>query len=462
MTMDSFAGSNLDYTNHTTLHPIGFVAMMVLGVALLMVPRRFALLPIIIMACFIAPAQRVVVGGLDFNFLRIMVLFGWARILLWSETRGFIWKPLDSVLICWAVSGTVAYSLLYGTTSALVNRLGSAFDAVGMYFLFRCLVKNWADAQRIVFSFAMVSIPVAVAFAIEAMTRRNAFAVFGGVPAVTMLREGRLRCQGAFAHPIMAGCFWAALVPLFGASWWADRRARNWASIGLVCAGLIVVFSASSTPVMAVFAGMVGWLCFRWRHMMSAIRWGAVLTLVALHLVMKAPVWHLIARLDIVGGSTGWHRYHLIDQCINHFSEWALLGTTSTAHWGWGLADVTNQYVLEAVRGGAITLALFLLIIAMAFRDVGRTWHAMSRNRPLLLMSWALGVCLFVHCMSYIAVSYFGQIIVVWYLLLAMIASLSPVSGVRFRSPAVVPSRPRDDMPAPRSSWSRPPPTHPV
>ena len=41
---------------------------------------------------------------------------------------------------------------------------------------------------------------------------------------------------------------------------------------------------------------------------------------------MKAPVWALIQRIDIVGGSSGWHRYELIDQCIKHFSDWWLMG----------------------------------------------------------------------------------------------------------------------------------------
>ena len=36
-----------------------------------------------------------------------------------------------------------------------------------------------------------------------------------------------------------------------------------------------------------------------------------------------------------------------------------------------------------------------------------------------------LGVGLFVHCMNYIAVSYFGQIEMLWYLQLAIITSLA-------------------------------------
>ena len=47
-------------------------------------------------------------------------------------------------------------------------------------------------------------------------------------------------------------------------------------------------------------------------------------------------------------------------------------------------------------------------------------------------MAWALGVCLLVHACAFVAVSYFGQIVLVWFLTLGAIASLTPGSGVAF------------------------------
>lgn len=167
------------------------------------------------------------------------------------------------------------------------------------------------------------------------------------------------------------------------------------------------------------------------RHWMRFIVLGLALSLVGLHFVMNAPVWHLISRIDLVGGSTGWHRYYLIDQALRHFDEWWLLGTTSTAHWGWGLFDVTNQYVLEGVSGGILTLALFLSTLAVAYISVGRIWRSVQRDRAKVALGWALGVSLFVHTMVFLAVSYFGQIVMIWYLLLAVIGSLTPARAVK-------------------------------
>jgi hypothetical protein len=170
---------------------------------------------------------------------------------------------------------------------------------------------------------------------------------------------------------------------------------------------------------------MIGGGMFFLRRRMRLVRWAFVLTLVCLHMVMQSPVWHLISRVSAVGGSTGWHRFNLINQAISRIGEWWLLGTPSTAHWGQGLKDVTNQYILEGVRGGFLTLCLFVIMIAIAFREVGKLWRLQSRNPYCLALSWAMGVSLFVHCMNFIGVSYFGQIHIAWFLILAMIGSIS-------------------------------------
>src|SRR5690606_19955616 len=129
-----------------------------------------------------------------------------------------------------------------------------------------------------------------------------------------------------------------------------------------VCIFGIIFNTASSTPVMSIIFTVIGLSFFYFRRYMSYFRWGLVALVISLHLVMNAPVWHLIARMNIVGGSTGWHRYHLMDKAISNFWEWWLVGIQSTAHWGWGLFDVTNQYVLEGVRGGILGLILYVFL----------------------------------------------------------------------------------------------------
>jgi len=415
-----------EWVNQTRLHPLGLGLTVLLGLALLMVDRRYSVWPIIILACLVAPAQRLVVGSIDFNVIRIIAIFGMVRVLGRSEFRGMQWMTLDSVVLAFAISRTVIYTIQQSSVGALINQLGATFDTVGMYFLFRCLVRSAGDVSRTVLGFVVMSFPVAAALFVESVTGRNAFAFFGGVPEFTMVREGRLRCQGAFAHPIIAGVFWASMLPLVVAHWWrGDRVGKLIAIVGTVPFLAIIVFTASSTPVMAVLMGIVGGGMFVLRRYMSYVCMGVFVLLVCLHLSMKMPVWHLIARINIAQGNTGYHRYMLIEGAVNHFSEWFLLGTKSTAHWYWAAEDITNQFILEGVRGGFLTLTLFVVMIVVAFRLVGQTWRQEGMTLPGIALVWSMGVALFVHCTNFLAVSYFGQAGVVWFLLLAMIASVA-------------------------------------
>ena len=266
-----------------------------------------------------------------------------------------------------------------------------------------------------------------------------------GVPAITDIREGRLRCQGAFAHPILAGCFWASLMPLIVVQWWHPGRSRLTVVIGLVCMMTIIMMCASSTPIAALMFGAIGMGFYLMRTSMQRVIWAMCLMLFGLHLVMKAPVWHVLARIDLAGGSTGWYRYLLFDEWVNHFHEWWLFGVVSTGHWGaqYGLKlyDITNQFVLEGIRGGLLTVLLFIVVLIAAFRDVGRAWRAAAGNRYHVLLAWALGVSLFIHCTDFLAVSYFGQIRFIYYLLLAAIGSVAVIAEQRSARPAQSPVR---------------------
>lgn len=425
--MEQMAGSDLQYANQTTLHPLGLAAVLLLGICVLIFPRHRSVIPFLLVACFISTAQRLVIFGADFTLLRIIVLFGILRVLIRNEYKHFTWNILDTFVTLWLLCETIVYTIQMGSASALVNRLGFSFENLGFYFFFRMQIREWKDVDLLISSFIWISVPVAFFFLIESSTGHNAFAFFGGVPKITDIREGRLRCQGAFDHPIMAGCFWASLIPLIASRWWKFRKARWGAVVGIICCLVIILACSSSTPMAAVVFAVFGGAMFFVRYRLHYIRWLVVLALVVLHFIREMPVWHLVSKVNIVGGSTGWHRYHLMDAAIQHFGEWYLFGTPSTAHWGYGLNDVTNQYILEGVRGGLLSLILFIAVLVLAFQKVGRLWRAMSGNRYLLILSWALGVSLFIHCMNFIAVSYFGQIYLIFFLLLAIIGSLRPV-----------------------------------
>lgn len=432
----------LAWADQTAVHPLGLVALIVLAIATLALPRRYAALPMILLACLISARQRIVLGGMDFTFLRILVLVGWVRVFGRGELRKLKSQRLDALLGASVLAMGLLATLRSGTVSAAVFYLGQSFDAFGMYYLFRVWIRSWEDIRAIVTGFVLASIPVTLAFLVESSTARNPFALFGGVPEITLERDGRLRCQGPFSHPILAGAFWASLFPLFGARWFAGGKGRVQGLVGMITGFTIVMLSASSTPLAGVFAGIFAGFLFRFRAYMRQMRWALVGTLCMLQLVMDKPIYHLISRIDLVGGSTGWHRYHLIDQAVRHFSEWAIAGTPSTDHWGHLTGDVANQYVLVAVRGGLLSLILFIAVLVVAYQGVGRMLARSGGDRRRQIWSWALGASLFAHTMMMFAVSYFGQMVLAWYLPLAMIGSLQSAVPVRRKRRARDPEAP--------------------
>jgi len=133
---------------------------------------------------------------------------------------------------------------------------------------------------------------------------------------------------------------------------------------------------------------------------------------------MKAPVWHLLSRVGVISGSTGWHRYNLVNQAIEYFGEWALLGTRDTAHWGEGLADVTNEFILVGVQGGLVTLIVFCTVLFVAGRAFTRL-SICATVKTESYLAWCAFVTILAHFISFFGVSYFGQIAMPWYLLLA-------------------------------------------
>lgn len=413
------------WANQTTAQPIGVALLVVTMLAVLSVPRRWALIPFFLLAC-LAARQRIVLAGMDFDFIRILIIVGWLRVMMRGEMRGIRWNSIDMYFALWWAVGSLAFIALYQTSTAFTLQLGQALSVLGGYFLFRILIRQWSDLRAFVRFAAMAAAPIAVLFLIEKTTARNLFASFGGIPEYTQIREGRVRAQGAFAHPILAGCFWASMSPLFFSLWWGKFLDRALAVVGSLSAVFIVYACASSTPIIAMLAAVGSFGLWLARFHMRTIRRAIVAVLIAVEIGSSNHVWHLFVYANLLGGSTGWHRYHLIDAAIRRFPEWMLIGTKSTAHWGYGLDDVTNQFVLEGVRGGALALILFITLLTACFSAVGRAWRANSAHVPSMVFAWALGSALFVHLTNFFGVSYFGQITTLLYIHIAAIAGLAP------------------------------------
>lgn len=410
--------------NDYEIHPLALTLALIAGFLMLILPRRAAIVPLIFAVVFIPIHERIIIASLDFFILRILVLFGWVRVLIRSEYTEMKLNRIDRLMLLWTVSSVTVYTILWHTSGAFINRLGISFDIIGVYFLTRFLVRSIEDIVWVAKTLAVSAIPVAAAMMVELHTGRNLFSVFGGVPEYTIVRDDKLRCQGAFAHSITAGSFSASLLPLFVAARRFNGRRSLLLYFGIIASTVITVSTSSSGPALSYLAGVIGIYMWYFREHMRKIRWGIVLTLIGLHIVMKAPVWALMIKVKIFGASTAYHRYRLFDQFVNRVDEWFLIGIKSTASWGYYLFDVTNHYIRIAIDGGMITLALFLAILTYCFQTVGRAAKKGVLPAGADKVAWSLGAALLVHVVSFFGVSYFDQIKVMLYMNFAMIAAV--------------------------------------
>jgi len=418
----------------SNINLIGFIFMVTMGLLVLFLPRRFAVLPIIMAVCFITLGQVINVASLHFTVFRIIIFIGFVRVIIRNEISSIRLHTIDKILIAYVITSATAYILLRsGSSEAFISQLGFVFNSLFLYIVFRSLIHDLDDINAIFKMLALIAVPIAVAMFIEKATGRNLFSIFGGVPEFTMIRDGKIRAQGAFAHPILAGTFGATTLPFMIALWSLSKGKRLIAGLGIISVTMITVASSSSGPVMTYLVIMVGMAMWYARDHMRAVRWFILLSLISLHMVMKAPVWALIGKVSEVIGGGGWHRFMLIDAAISHFDEWWLLGTDVTRHWmptgvTWSEkhTDITNQFISVGINGGFLSLILFIAIIVFCFKNIGMKLKEISSAEfPIKFTIWCIGVSLVGHVASFTSVHYFDQFIVFWYLLLALITTIS-------------------------------------
>ncbi|MGA2424379.1 MAG: hypothetical protein ABSG07_10265 [Terriglobales bacterium] len=414
----------------SVLHPVVLAALVLAVVLIFVLPRRFAVVPLLLTMLLTPSGQNLYIGGVHLFVTRLLILAGLVRVITSKAPAGFLPRglaTLDKIFLVWALYRATAVILLFGQTGAIVNQVGFLLDALGGYFVLRSLIREEQDVQTLVKIFAVVAVVSACEMIHEKTTGRNVFALLGGIRPTPEIRNGSLRAQAAFAISIAAGTFGATTFPLF--VWlWSRAKQRAIALVAAMASTVMVFACASSTPVMA-WAGGIGAM-FLWsiRKKMRWLRWAIIAALLVLSAVMKAPVWFLIARVDLVSGSSGYDRALLIDNFIRHFSGWWLIGTHDNVNWGWDMWDQCNQFVTEGETGGLIAFVCFIAMFVVCFKLVGRARRRVEGNRRAEWSCWLLGVTIFAQILAFLGLDYFDQSIFVWYALLVAIPVVAAAS----------------------------------
>ncbi len=413
------------------MNAVGASILVVLLLVVLLAPRCSAALGLMAGVMYLTQAQAMNVLGLNLFAVRFLELAGFVRVMARGEFSFSRLNKIDQALILLYGYTTMLYLLRAAEGQAYI--VGKAVDALLTYFTFRGLVANMEEWRSYLRSLLVLLAPYAVVVLVEALTHHNVFSLMGG-GTYDWVRAGRFRCLGSFRHPDLLGTLGASFLPLYiGLACTGRERILAVAGIGFCLA--LVWASNSGGPLCASAAGVLCWSLWRVRAEMRKLRWVMIGMIGLLALVMKAPVWYLIARVSSITGGDGWHRAYLVDVSFQHLGSWWLAGIplSETSEWfpyslDFG-ADITNQFLSFGFTAGLGAIALLILLLTRAFSSIGQTLSAVRSISPHPsegeFLLWGLGAMLTVHIVNWFGISYFDQFYVVWFMQLAAISTLT-------------------------------------
>jgi hypothetical protein len=417
------------------MNALGAAILAVLLGVILAGTRRLALLAMLAGVLYTNSSQQITVAGLNLFALRFLELAGFARVLARREFSFSRLAKIDRLLVLLYAYTAVVYCLYESSGQAFVA--GQAVDACLCYFTFRGLIQGVEDFRWCLRAFVVLLAPYAVLVVIESVTRHNPFVQAGAIAiGEAWERGGRVRCLGTFQHPSLLGTLGASFLPLYIGLAFAPRD-RRLALVGAVLCGVIIVAANSGGPVSACAAGLVGWLLWPWRTRMRRVRWALVGLILLAAVFLKAPLWYLPAKVSAFSGGGGWHRSYLMQVAFQHLDRWWLAGMPRSETDTWfpyslasiDSADITNQFLGFGLNGGLVAVALFILLLARAFGNVGQALASLRPNpgasRETEALLWGLGVVLAVHIATWFGIPYFDQTYALWFFHLAAITAVS-------------------------------------
>jgi hypothetical protein len=420
----------------TVLHPIVLVAMLLAVVLLFVLPRKYVIVPVLITAFLIPLGQELYIVGLHLFVYRILILVAFIRAMVSKVSKQKSpyaggWNSIDTAFTCYVVFSAAATMMQYPKMEALANQAGYLWDYLLGYLLLRSLIQDSTDTILAIKCIVGLMVLLGAAMVVEHIKMVNIFGLLGGVHAVPESRDGSIRAQAVFQHSLTAGTFAAAAIPLIFIIC-KNGKARLLALVGVVAGTVMTVATHTSTSILTYVAGILAVCLWPLRTRMKMVRTSMLAALVGLHLVMKAPVWFLIARIDLTGSSSSYHRAELIDQFVNHFSSWWLIGTKDTSTWGWDMWDIQNMYVSVGEAGGLAALVCFVLVISRSFARLGNA-RKRARSIDQEWFIWFLGAALFANVVAFVGVNYFDQVRMSWFALLSMICACTVPRSSRGR-----------------------------
>lgn len=381
---------------------------------------------------------RVSIGTIDISVGRIVVTVLLFRCLNNDQLRSrFKWSQLDK----WVSLSMVVYVgmtlITQPTFASIENRGGFVIDTWFTYLATRLIVTNREKLVSIIKCIGIALIPLAILGCVESVSGWQPFEPLkslrpwhqttGTEEIIRDKRWGFTRAVGPFSHPILFGSGFTLFLPLI---YYLRHEKNNWrlkAYILSVVAIIGALSSMSSGPWVMTIVVIFCLIIERYQQWARHILKFFILSCVILEILSNRPLYYVIfSRASQLGGA-GWHRARLIEVAINHFGEWWLAGYGGNdpgwgPHFGMSFTDVTNEFILTGVRYGLAGLTILCIVLVVALRGLisARKKTTNPTDRSLY---WALGCILLAVTVVWMSVSFFGQLIPLFYCVLGIIGS---------------------------------------
>jgi len=360
---------------------------------------------------------------------------------------GLTLRPLDAIVFASSLWMAASFIYLYGPADGLPSGVAVALDIAIPYLIARVSIRSLTDFRRYLITISPLVLLLAILLPIEALTqirfiREFSIETFGRVEAnpfgiKNQTRLGMLRASGPFSHPILAGLFFAGLLPLY---WFSGIR--GWPRVAGLVSGFAAFFTLSSAAVigMVLFIGLA--LYDFLRRVVAFLTWPmfmafSLVAMAVVHVASQNGLISVILRFTFNPG-TGRYRLLIWEYGSESVAEnpWFGIGFEDWARLPWMSTSVDTFWLALAMRNGlpaAVLLGLVTLLSAIGLAVSARRIRGVDQATLI-----GLSIAMFILFMQGFTVHFFGGL-GIWFAVLLGIAVSFGYSGTQKR--AVRPGR---------------------
>ncbi len=344
--------------------------------------------PIILLSyCFLFPPEvAVYLGSFRMEAYRIALFALLPWVLLRLANGRIRLGPFDIAMVLTTFWLPVSFTQNYDLQTGIEAGGSQTIDMLLAYLSGRCCIRTLAEFRR----FLLLIFPgLAIAGGLvlgeslsgSLFVRSAAQSVFGGATETGATlnyeyRAGLLRAFGPFPHPIHAGMYLSAYLPMY---FMLFRKKSN-RSLGFFPSAL-GFFSLSSAGLLG-FALNIILLCYDWlQNQIKELGWKLFLSLNGLAMILiqlgsEGGLISFIYRYFTFNPATGWYRSQIWRYSIDDVLEnpWFGLGYEDYSRPYWFYSNSIDAHFLAmAVKYGLVPALIYMgvalsLVLALASR----------------------------------------------------------------------------------------------